>query len=80
MFDFSIGNFDLATHLWVKWGGNLVGYEIFLHKLFKNLVEKMLAPISDDSYRSTKMSKEIILQELEHDFMVISFARNGLGT
>jgi hypothetical protein len=49
MFDLSAGNFDLATHLWVKWGGNLAGYEIFLHKLFKNLVEKMLAPIIDDS-------------------------------
>jgi hypothetical protein len=55
--------------------GNLMGYPVFLHEKVKNPIAKMLASITNDSPWSTKTSKNIILQELDHNLVVICFAR-----
>ena len=58
VFDLSIGNLNLSTHLWVIWGGNLMSDEIFPHQLLENPVAKMLTSITYDCLRCTKMSKD----------------------
>jgi hypothetical protein len=78
MLDLTIGNFDLATRLWVIRGGNLVGDELLLHQLLKNPVAEMLASIIYDCSRCTKPSKDSVSQKLDHDSVVISLASNGL--
>ena len=78
MLDLSIRNSNLSTCLWVIWGGNLVGDEILLHQLLKNLVAKMLTFITYDCSRCTKTSKDSVSQKLDHNFVVISLACNSL--
>ena len=78
MLDLTIGNFDLSTRLWVIRGGNLVGDEILLHQLLKNLIAEMLTSITYDCLRCTKPSKDSVFQELDHHSVVIALACNSL--
>ena len=78
MLNLTIGNFDLATLLWVIRGGNLVGDEVLLHQLLKNLVAEMLASITYDCLRCTEPSKDSVSQKLDHNSVVISLASNSL--
>jgi hypothetical protein len=78
MLDLLIGNFNLSTCLWVKWGGNLMSDEIFLHQLLKNLTAKMLTSITYDCSRRTKTSKNSVSKKLDHNFVVIGLACNSL--
>jgi hypothetical protein len=51
--------------------------EIFLHQLLKNLVVEMLTSITYDCSRSTKMTKDSVLQKLDHNTVVIGLACNS---
>ena len=77
MLDLTIGNFDLATRLWVIRGGNLVGDEVLLHQLLENPVTEMLASTYDCS-RCTKPSKDSVSQKLDHNSVAISLASNSV--
>jgi len=68
----------LSIGLRVIWGCNLVGDEIFLHQLLKDPVVEMLTTITYDCSGSTKTSKDIILQKLNHYFVVIGLASSSL--
>jgi len=61
----------------VIWGYNLVGGEVFLHQLLKDLVAKMLTTITYDCSGGTKTSKDIILQKLNHYSVVIGLASSS---
>jgi hypothetical protein len=78
VFELSIGNLNLSTHLWVIWGGNLVGDEVLLHQLLKNLVIEMLTYITYDCSRRTKMSKNSVSKKLDHNSVIIGLACNCL--
>jgi hypothetical protein len=52
--------------------------EILLHQLLKYPIAKMLVSVTYDSLRGTKTSKDIILQKLDHDYVVIGLACNNL--
>jgi hypothetical protein len=75
-FDLPSRYLHLSTGLRVIWGYNLVCDEIFLHQLLKDPTAKMLTTITYDCSGSTKMSKDIILQKLNHYSMVIGDAAN----
>jgi len=63
---------DLTTYLWVVRGGNLMNDRKFEHKFFKNLIAKMLLPITYNGTWYAKLSKNILFQKLDHYFVVIS--------
>jgi hypothetical protein len=68
----------LSTGLRVIWGCNLVCDEIFLHQLLKDPVADILTTITYDCSGSTKTSKNIILQKLNHYSVVVGLASNSL--
>jgi hypothetical protein len=77
-FDLPIRYLHLSTGLRVIWGCNLVGDEIFLHQLLKDPIAEVLTTITYDCSGSTKTSKYIILQKLNHYSVVIGLASNNL--
>jgi hypothetical protein len=52
--------------------------EILLHQLLEKIVTKMLASITYDCSRSTKRSEDSVLQNLDHNLVVIVLACNSL--
>jgi hypothetical protein len=53
-----------------------MGDEILLHQLLKNLVAKVRTSITDNRSRYTKPSENSVLKKLDHNSVVIGFARN----
>jgi len=54
-----------------------MSYVILLHKSFKGSIVKVGSIITDDSTRGSKALEDVLLQKLDYNFVVISFAWNG---
>jgi hypothetical protein len=54
-----------------------MGYTILLHEMIKNPIAKRLASITDNNTWSTKTSKNIVFQKLNHNLVVICFPSLG---